>query len=83
MSGPILRHGLMAIVLLLSAGFPLGCATVVTPVSPSESAHDNLRRLLAAKDYPISIVSLEACVRNPVKLRLARGEDSPIPRDSR
>jgi hypothetical protein len=79
MSGPILRLGLMAILLLLSAGFPPGSTAVVRPVSPSEHAQDNLRRLLVAKDCQVSVASLEACVRNPVELPLACGNDSPLP----
>jgi hypothetical protein len=53
-------------------------------VNEQESAPDTLKRLFVEKDCPISVVSLEPYVKTAAKLRLlARGEDSPIPRDSR
>lgn len=47
-------------------------------------APDTLQRLLVGRDCPITVALLKPYVRNPATLRLlARGEDSPIPRDSR
>ena len=49
-----------------------------------ELAGAEMQQILITKDCPISVASLEPYVRNDAKLRLlGRGEDSPIPRDSR
>ena len=53
-------------------------------MNEQERAGDEIQQILITIDCQISVASQEPYIRNAANLRLlARGEDSPIPRDSR
>ena len=53
-------------------------------MNEQERAGDEIQQMLITKDCQILVASHEPYVRNAANLRLlARGQDAPIPRDSR